>query len=298
MTAEYLNYLSGVRNLSPATVKAYGEDLGLYEEFLDENGIGILEAEVRDARNFVGFLKSRKLKESSINRAVSSVKGFYKYCLRFDIAKKNPFENIKSISNSRKLPDLFSVEEIKKLLSMPDDSVFGLRDRLIIELFYSTGCRIAELVGMNLFDISIRSMSILVRGKGRKQRFVYLSEDTAKLLKRYLGVRKQILKSDNTEDASALILNRRGKRITERGVRFILDKYLERLKSGKHVSPHSFRHSFATHLLDNGADLRMVQELLGHSSISTTQIYTHIGMERLRKAYSTAHPHGGGRSKV
>ncbi len=298
MTAEYLNYLSGVRNLSPATVKAYGEDLGLYEEFLDENGIGILEAGVRDARNFVGFLKSRKLKESSINRAVSSVKGFYKYCLRFDIAKKNPFENIKSISNSRKLPDLFSVEEIKKLLSMPDDSVFGLRDRLIIELFYSTGCRIAELVGMNLFDISIRSMSILVRGKGRKQRFVFLSEDTAKLLKRYLGVRKQILKSDNTEDASALILNRRGKRITERGVRFILDKYLERLKSGKHVSPHSFRHSFATHLLDNGADLRMVQELLGHSSISTTQIYTHIGMERLRKAYRTAHPHGGGRSKV
>ncbi len=298
MTEKYLDYLAGVRNLSPATIKAYGEDLGLYEEFLEENGIGIFEAEIRDARNFVGFLKNRKLKESSINRAVSSVKGFYKYCLRFDISKKNPFGNIKSISASRKLPDLFSVEEVKKLLQMPDNSVFGLRDRMIIELFYSTGCRIAELVGMNLFDISLRGKSILVRGKGRKQRYVFLSDSTVDLLKNYLGARKRILKSDNTEDASALILNQRGKRITERGVRFILDKYLGKLKSGKHVSPHSFRHSFATHLLDNGADLRMVQELLGHSSISTTQIYTHIGMERLRKAYETAHPHGGGRRTV
>ncbi len=297
MITEYLRYLESVRNLSPATVKAYGEDLDLYKKFLEEYGSGILEVRVRDARNFVGFLKERKLKESSINRALSSVKGFYKYCIRFDLAGKNPFETIKSVSRSRNLPDLFSVDEIKSLLSMPDGSVFGIRDRLIIELFYSTGCRIAELVGMNLFDISLKGKNILVRGKGKKERFVFLSDGTVNLLKQYLGVRKQMRKSDNTEDASALILNTRGNRITERGVRYILEKYLDRLGSGKHVSPHSFRHSFATHLLDNGADLRMVQELLGHSSISTTQIYTHIGLERLRKVYRTSHPHGGGRSE-
>lgn len=297
MIPEYLKYLEGVRNLSQATVKAYREDLDLYEKFLEEYGTGLLDVQIRDARNFVGFLKDRKLKESSINRTLSSVKGFYKYCIRFNLAGRNPFENIKSISRSRKLPDLFSVEEIKSLLAMPDDSLLGIRDSLIIELFYSTGCRIAELVGINLFDISLKGKNILVRGKGKKERFVFLSEGTVILLKQYLGARKQMIKSDNTDDASALILNSRGKRITGRGVRFILEKYLDKLGSGKHVSPHSFRHSFATHLLDNGADLRMVQELLGHSSISTTQIYTHIGLERLRKVYRTSHPHGRERSE-
>lgn len=294
MIEKYLSYLEGVRGLSSATVKAYREDLNLYTEYLGMMKIQLEEAVTGDARNFVGFLKKRNLKETTINRIISSVKGFYGYCVRFDIMDVNPFEHIRSISTSRKLPDLFSKEEIIELLGMPDDSAFGIRDRVIIELFYSTGCRIAELTGMNLLDVSLKNKSILVRGKGRKERYVFLSEGAALLLKRYFRVRRQIVKTDNPDGVSALILNRRGSRITERGIRFILEKYLDRLGSGKHVSPHSFRHSFATHLLDNGADLRLVQELLGHSSISTTQIYTHVGMERLRAVYKAAHPHGGG----
>lgn len=298
MMREYLAYLEGVRNLSAATVKAYRKDLTLYEKFLEEEHLLFTEMDTGKARSFVALLKEKKLKESSINRILSSVKGFYNYCIRFDIYSYNPFEYIRTISNSRKLPDIFSTEEIKTLLSLPDTSVFGIRDKVIIELFYSTGCRIAELAEMNVLDINFSKGSILVRGKGRKERYVFLAGTTITLIKKYLFLRQSIIKPLNTDAAAALILNQHGERITVRGIRFILDKYIELLGSGKHVSPHSFRHSFATHLLDNGADLRIVQELLGHSSISTTQIYTHVGIERLKAVYKTAHPHGRGIKEI
>ena len=292
MIDKYLSYLSGVRNLSPATVKAYTKDLGLFSSYLDTNHLTFLDVDTRSARYFVAFLKERNLKDSSINRILSSVKGFYNFCIRFDEAVYSPFEHIRSLASSRSLPDVFSPEEMESLLSLPDGTPSGIRDKVIMELFYSTGCRIAELAGMNVLDVNLAKSSVLVRGKGRKDRYVFLADPTVTLLHRYLGIRQRMVKPFNVDAAGALILNHHGERITVRGIRFVLGKYLQCLPGGKKVSPHSFRHSFATHLLDNGADLRIVQELLGHSSISTTQIYTHVGIERLKTVYKNTHPHG------
>ncbi len=292
MIHRYITYLEGVRNLSPATVKAYGKDLSLFEDFMNENGTDAASLGVKDARNFVAFLKNRGLKETSVNRILSSVRGFYGYLVRFGLCGDNPFEYMKGMSSRRRLPDLFSVEEAERLLSLPEARGAGLRDRAIMHLFYSTGCRIAELAGMDMLDVSLKQKTVLVRGKGRKERYVFLSPSTVSVIEEYLPYRQSLVLKNSAADSKALILNRRGGRITERGIRFVLEKYISVLGSGKKVSPHSFRHSFATHMLDNGADLRMVQELLGHSSISTTQIYTHVGMERLKKVYRDAHPHG------
>ncbi len=292
MMSKYLSYLSGVRNLSPATVKAYARDLMLFETYLDSNNATFRTVDTRMARYFIAYLKEKNLKDSTINRILSSVKGFYGFCIRFGDTDYSPFEHIRSLSTSRMLPDIFSPEEMEKLLTFPDKSPAGIRDKLIIELFYSTGCRIAEMAGMNVLDVNIKKGSILVRGKGRKERYVFLADPTISLLRTYLRVRQTMIKPLDVDAAAALIVNHHGERITVRGLRFILEKYLQRLPGGKKTSPHSFRHSFATHLLDNGADLRMVQELLGHSSISTTQIYTHVGIERLKTVYKNTHPHG------
>lgn len=292
MREKYFAYLSGIRNLSSATVTAYRKDLELLQSFLNDEKQTFDRVTGKSARLFIGYLKDRDLKETSINRILSAVKGFYNFCVRFEKMEYNPFENIRSIHSSGRLPDVFSAEEIKDLLSFPDSSPAGIRDKVIIEIFYSSGCRIAEMAGMNILDINLNKGSILVRGKGRKERYVFLAEITVLLLKQYLRLRQTLVKPLNIDAQAALILNHHGERMTVRGIRFVLEKYLRKLPGGKNVSPHSFRHSFATHLLDNGADLRIVQELLGHSSISTTQIYTHVGIERLRKVYRNAHPHG------
>ncbi len=292
MMEQYLSYLTGVRNLSPATVKAYARDLALFRSYLDTNRITFREVTVRSARYFVAFLKERNLKDSSINRVLSSVKGLYNFCIRFGEISYSPFEHMRSLTASRLLPDVFSPEEIELLLSYPDNTSLGVRDMVIMELFYSTGCRIAELAGMNVLDVNLAKGSVLVRGKGRKERYVFLADTTVTLLKRYLSLRQKMAKPFDVDAAAALVLNHHGERMTVRGLRFVLEKYLQRLPGGKKLSPHSFRHSFATHLLDNGAELRIVQELLGHSSISTTQIYTHVGIERLKAVYRDTHPHG------
>ncbi len=292
MMEQYLSYLTGVRNLSPATVKAYARDLALFRSYLDTNSITFREVTVRSARYFVAYLKERNLKDSSINRVLSSVKGLYNFGIRFGEISYSPFEHMRSLTASRLLPDVFSPEEMELLLSYPDNTFPGVRDKVIMELFYSTGCRIAELAGMNVLDVNLAKGSVLVRGKGRKERFVFLADTTVTLLKRYLSLRQKMAKPFDADAAAALVLNQHGDRMTVRGLRFVLEKYLQQLPGGKRLSPHSFRHSFATHLLDNGADLRIVQELLGHSSISTTQIYTHVGIERLKAVYRDTHPHG------
>ncbi len=292
MMEQYLSYLTGVRNLSPATVKAYARDLALFRSYLDTNSITFREVTVRSARYFVAYLKERNLKDSSINRVLSSVKGLYNFGIRFGEISYSPFEHMRSLTASRLLPDVFSPEEMELLLSYPDNTFPGVRDKVIMELFYSTGCRIAELAGMNVLDVNLAKGSVLVRGKGRKERFVFLADTTVTLLKRCLSLRQKMAKPFDADAAAALVLNHHGERMTVRGLRFVLEKYLQQLPGGKRLSPHSFRHSFATHLLDNGADLRIVQELLGHSSISTTQIYTHVGIERLKAVYRDTHPHG------
>ena len=292
MMDTYLSYLQGVRNLSSATIQAYKRDLALFTAYLDETHRTVHDVDHRCARYFVSYLKKKNLKDTSINRILSSVKGLYNFYIRFEGASYSPFEHIRSINTSRILPDVFSPEEIEKLLSMPDDTPYGIRDKVLMEIFYSTGCRIAELAGMNVLDVNLNKGSVLVRGKGRKERFVFLADATVALLRIYVRLRQNMVKPLCVDASAALILNQHGERITVRGLRCVLEKYLQQLPGGKRVSPHSFRHSFATHLLDNGADLRIVQELLGHASIATTQIYTHVGIERLKTVYKNTHPHG------
>jgi integrase/recombinase XerC/integrase/recombinase XerD len=237
-------------------------------------------------------LHRENLSGSSINRALSAVKGLFHYAVQFEITHTDPFEQIRGRSGGRKLPQVLSGTEVEKLLSMPDDTFNGSRDRALLEVLYSTGCRVAELSAMDTKDVQRGKKSIKVLGKGSKERFVYIGRPARSALLYYLDMRREYLKQNSLADTPALFINLRGSRLSTRGIALIINKYMQRSGISKKVSPHTFRHSFATHLLDQGADIRMVQEMLGHSSVSTTQIYTHVGLEKLKKVYREAHPHG------
>ncbi len=290
--SNYLSYLYTTRNLSENSIRAYTHDLQLFAKFLDTETLKFENLGSGNVRSFVGSLGRKKLKESSINRVISSIKSFYRYCIRYDILDINPFSHVRSISNARKIPDVLSFAEIRKMIDKTDSTFIGIRDRVILELLYSTGCRVSELTGLKVRDIDLTKRMALVHGKGGKSRWVFLTKGTADELASYVPLRmKYKIKSGSPDDGS-LILNTKGKTLSTRGVRYILDKYIQAIGVTKHVSPHTFRHTFATHMLNNGAGIRIVQEMLGHSSIATTQIYTHVGMDRLKDVYRTAHPHG------
>ncbi len=290
--SNYLNYLHAARNLSDNSIRAYTHDLELFEEFLLIENLDFEKLESRNVRSFVAGLGQNKFKESSINRVISSIKSFYKYCIRYDVLEINPFAHVRSISNARKIPDVLSFSEIKQMMELTDNTFSGIRDKVILELLYSTGCRVSELTGLKVNDINLKKRMALVQGKGGKARWVFLTRGTADELASYFPIRKKyLIKSGNSENGS-LILNMKGDSLSVRGVRYIIDKYIKAIGVSKHVSPHTFRHTFATHMLNNGAGIRIVQEMLGHSSIATTQVYTHIGMDRLKDVYRSAHPHG------
>ncbi len=298
MIREYLDYLAGVRKLSPATVRSYERDLGLFSAFLEERELTENAVDGEAVRGFVASRSRAGDAASSLNRAISTLKGYYRYRIRHGFSEANPFDAQKSFRKSGKLPTFLFEKEIEGLLELPDEGFWGLRDRLIMELLYSTGCRVSELIGINLGDINLKEKTILVRGKGGKDRFVFIGNPAFTVLVEYLSLRSAHLAKDaspspGARDAGkALLLNRKGSRLTQRGVAYLIEKYLDRSTVAKRVSPHTFRHSFATHLLDRGADIRVVQELLGHAHLSTTQIYTHLGIGRLKEIYRKAHPHG------
>jgi integrase/recombinase XerC len=303
MRDDYLAYLGVVRNLSPHTLECYGKDLEKYQAFLVERGVSPEQASVADARGFVAWLSREGLAPRSVNRMVSGVRGWYRYMERRSEIPTNPFAEIRSLRTEKRLPSFLFEDEMARLVEMPSrepcadkEEFWKLRDRAVLETLYSTGCRISELVALNLTDVDLKNQAARVMGKGAKERNVFLGTAAAEALRSYMSLRPiHARKVDSTEadgDAlRALFINQRGGRITDRGVRFILGEYLSRANLGKRVTPHTFRHSFATHLLDRGADIRAVQELLGHASLSTTQVYTHVGMDKLKKVYRRAHPH-------
>lgn len=287
-----MTYLRSIRNLSDATTEAYRRDLLFFSRYLEETGLIDAEVDNRAARSFVSFLTRNGHSSSSINRSLSAVRGYFRFQNKVGSVSRNPFEGIVSLKKKRRLPDIFFENEIKEFLALPrGDDFIAVRDTLIFELLYSTGCRISELVGINLSDIHLKESMILVRGKGRKERFVFVGDEAIKALKIYLPFRKLRVRRGDTQSEMALVLNHHGDRMTRRGAGYVLSKYLQASNLQKHITPHTFRHSFATHILDHGADIRMVQEMLGHASLSTTQIYTHLGLERLKTVYKTAHPH-------
>jgi integrase/recombinase XerC len=292
---EYLSYLASVRNLSPHTLSSYRHDLSLYDAFLKERGMSEEKAALADARAFVSRLAASGLSARSVNRVVSGVRGYYRYRERFGGSAANPFTDIRTLRAEKRLPSFLFEEEMSRLLELPargagEDPFLALRDRAVLEMLYSTGCRISELVSLDVTDLNLKDRTALVLGKGSKERIVYIGREALGVLREYL-LRRRVRAAADADSARALFLNGKGTRLTDRGVRFVLGAYLRAAGLGKRVTPHTFRHSFATHLLDRGADIRAVQELLGHASLSTTQVYTHVGVERLKKAYRRAHPH-------
>ncbi|MCP4295561.1 MAG: tyrosine-type recombinase/integrase [Proteobacteria bacterium] len=287
MIEEYIDYISNIRKLSEATLVSYRKDLTVWFDYLDKWEIDSSGIDKHIARSFIGQLSRDGLASSSINRKISAMKGYYDYLIKRDKMPYNPFAGIKSMKLNRTLPVHLSDQEIGKLIALTGDDFTGVRDRLIFELLYSTGCRVSEICSMTCRDL-LKSNPV-VRGKGGKDRWVFVGGEARKAFTEYLVFRKKRLKDKNND---SLILDSAGKTITSRGIYFIIEGYVLKAGLSKKVSPHTFRHSFATGLVNEGADIRVVQELLGHSSISTTQIYTHTGIERLKQVYRRSHPHG------
>jgi len=288
----YLDYLWSVRNLSPATVKAYRQDLDAFFVWVNRHSAQDVSLEPALFRRYVGHLSRQNAAVSSVNRRLSALKGFFRYLYRQGIIDSSPVQGIRGLRSERRLPDFLFEDEIAELLRIEGNDFTSLRDKLILEVLYSTGCRISELITMDVSDIDFKRRSVLVHGKGRKDRLVFLGKPAYHALRNYLPLRSERLVRAGNSDEVGLLLNQNGSRITQRGVAGIIQKRIMEKGLTKHVSPHTFRHTFATHLLDHGADIRIVQELLGHSSLSTTQVYTHLGLGKLKEIYAQAHPHG------
>lgn len=297
---DYQTYLTSERNVSEHTRMAYIKDVEEYAEFLQKNNFidnidGILNVAADTVRAYLGYLFRRKVKKVTVNRKISSLRSFYKYLIRSGKTKNNPAGMIQSSKTEKYMPNFLSVDEMFELLhAWNDTSTAGLRNRAMLELFYSSGLRLAELAGLNVMDLDFDQALVKVRGKGRKERIVPVGAPARKVLQEYLAKTKEVRKK-TSEDIfnSPLFLNLRGARITARSIARIVDEATKKSKIGRKISPHALRHTFATHLLNAGADLRSIQELLGHESLSTTQKYTAVNINRMMEIYDKAHPRAG-----
>ncbi len=288
----YLTYLSKVLGYSQKTIISYGHDLRRLFEYSEKRKIQFCDFSHEDAKDFVSSLYEQKLSNSTISRIVSCQKGFFRYLCENNYARDQVFAHISGAKTKRILPTVLSEDEIKKLIAFEPKKYSELVELTMFNLFYSTGCRLSEIMNMKVGDIDFENRRILVTGKGTKQRFVFLSNRAVNTLKTYLVERKKTIESTVGKDPLYVLINSKGKRLPNSTVHSIFDKY--RLKMGltKKFTPHVFRHTFATHLLDNDSDIRLVQELLGHESIGTTQIYTHVSRKHLTEVYKKTHPHG------
>jgi len=250
----------------------------------------LLRTDANQIRSFLSFLHEREYSKATAARKLATLRSFYKFCLRRGYLTTNPVATIRTPKQEKRLPRFLEIHEVQRLLSTPDDgSLLGARDRAMLEALYSTGVRVSELVALNVIDVDLVGESLRVRGKGRKERISPIGPTAVTSIKKYLEMRAADPRNQ-TFDPEPLFVNKHGKRLSTRSVRRKLDKYLLMCGLDSSISPHTLRHTFATHMLNNGADLRSVQELLGHQSISTTQIYTHLTTARLKQDYDDSHP--------
>ena len=310
----FLEYLEAERNFSAHTIRSYSADLMQFCRFLSAGGDSHSDCETLTAeqlpapetlniaslgqkflnlepltiRGYLAVMRNSGYSKSSIARKLATLRSFYKYLVRVEAVEASPVSVIRTPRQTKRLPNCLDIEQVEALLAAPDsDTLLGLRDRAILETIYSAGLRISELVGLNVSDIDEFSEALRISGKGRKERLVPLGGKAIEAIETYL-TRRDVAPGSNRD--SPLFVNRYGKRLTGRSIRRKLNKYVQLAGIGFHVSPHALRHSFATHMLDAGADLRSVQEMLGHASLSTTQIYTHLTTRRLKEVYDRAHP--------
>lgn len=294
---EFTNYLLAEKNASPNTLVGYLHDIAQFQEFLTQSGHAVesrsIQIEKIDRlaiRSFMGHLYEKNYSGTTMRRKLSTLSSFFRFLCREGYLKTNVAKTVPAPRTQSKLPSYFSVDEIFRLLQLPEGEGFlPVRDRALLELFYSCGLRISELVGLTLDDINLDSRMVKVLGKGNKERLLPMGRHCVEALKSYLNARMDKARKPGL-GTEQLFLNYRGAAITVRGVRKVVEKYIKQGNFAGGVSPHSIRHSFATHLLDGGADLRSIQELLGHSSLSTTQKYTHLTLDRLSETYDKAHP--------
>jgi len=297
LLADFRTFLDVERNVSEHTRVAYLADVEEFNAFLQSRDrvsahATLLDVNTDTMRAYLAYLHSRKLRKVSINRKISSLRAFYKYALREGKIKNNPALAVQTPKIEKYMPTFLSVDEAFALLeACGSDTAAGLRDRAMLELFYSSGLRLAELAGLDKEDVNFSGALVKLRGKGKKERIVPVGAQALNAIDRYLSatanVRKEFLADSS---GGALFLNSRGKRITTRSIARIVDEATIKSGIGRKISPHALRHSFATHLLSAGADLRSIQEMLGHESLSTTQKYTAVNINRLMEVYDKAHP--------
>lgn len=278
---KFLTYLEIEKNYSDHTLLNYKIDLDEFFDFL--NGMAFKDVDYPALRRYVAHIRQRNLKPRSVARKLSCLRSFFKYLQREEIIEKNPAALLMTPKLDKKLPNFLSEGEAITLIESPKhDKVSELRDRAIFETLYSAGIRVSELVGLNENSVDMIGNVIRVMGKGKKERIVPIGDKAVDAIKEYCDSRPR--------KSQALFLNKSGQRLTTRSIRNIINKHIQRTSIHKKISPHALRHSFATHLLNRGADLRSVQELLGHQNLSTTQIYTHLTTEKLKNVYDQAHP--------
>lgn len=285
---DFKKYLRSERNYSYNTIKAYLTDLKeffLFLNFEKSDETRISDIGLPEIREYINWLHSRNSK-TSVSRKLASIRSFFDFLIRYEIINMNPAKLVSNPKMSTKLPSFLTVDEMFKLIETPDlQTLTGLRDRAILEMLYSCGIRVGELSGLSINDVDFEDSSLKVLGKGNKERIVLLGSKAALSLNSYMGRRLEF-----NPKGDFLFVNSRGERLKERSIRSLVKKYSIFAGIPKNVSPHVFRHSFATHLLGGGADLRSIQELLGHSSLSTTQRYTHTSIEKIMEIYDKTHP--------
>ena len=291
--ADFLRYLAVERNASAFTVKSYREDLNQALEFFRGRLAGTkpqpAQLTTRLVRSYLAWLHEKGYAKTTIARRIAAVRSWCRFLCRQGVLAVNPADGLRGPRQERKLPHFLSEQDLARLLDTPPaNTPLGVRDRAILETLYSAGLRVAELTGLNVADVDLDSGLATVRGKGKRERLALLGPPALTALRRWLAQRDTV--SPRARSQTAIFLNKRGTRLTTRSVGRLLQKYLAQAGLDPRTSPHTLRHSFATHLLDRGADIRSVQELLGHRSLANTQIYTHVTTHRLRDSYHKAHP--------
>ena len=297
---DFLKHLKYERNLSEHTLRNYESDLVQFYDYVappnsdgERREVNLHAIDNLTIREYMATLYEKKKKKSSIHRKVATLRTFFRFMCREGVLENNPAMLVTSPRVERTLPTHLNIQDMIRFIETPEpETVLGTRDRAILELLYASGVRVSELVGLNLTDIDFTRMSLRVKGKGRKERIVPFGNHAKAALEIYLGVRGELLVEADPDDRDplAVFMNYQGTRITTRSVGRMIDKYVKQCADLHHISPHSLRHSFATHLLDAGADLRTIQELLGHARLTTTQNYTHVSTDKLMEVYDKAHP--------
>ncbi|WP_174613292.1 tyrosine recombinase XerC [Virgibacillus ihumii] len=292
----FIEYLQIERNASPYTVKFYVKDLEDFFDFLNAEGVvGLEQVSYQEVRLYLTVLFDRKLNRRTVSRKISSLRSFYKFLDREGYVSTNPFIHVKLPKADKSIPGFLYREELNKLFEVNDLSdPLGQRDQALLETFYATGIRVSECQGMLLNDIDFSVGTMLIRGKGNKERYIPFGRFAEIALETYIHDGRNQLLQKSQVPTKSVFLNAKGTPLTARGIRLILNKMVEKAALTVHVHPHKLRHTFATHLLNEGADLRGVQELLGHENLSSTQIYTHVTKDRLRNVYMQAHPRADG----